>query len=66
MGARVAQWNTLLVSSSDPKWESWLLLTNGGSLQCNVDQLCVVVSSAHKTMHRDMTNTVLKATLKLK
>ena len=36
-----------------------------GGLQ-NLDQLYVLVSSAHKTTHRDMTCIVLKVTLKPK
>ena len=32
----------------------------------NLDQQYVLFSSAHKTTHRDMTSTVLKATLKPK
>ena len=32
----------------------------------NLDQLYLLVSSAHKTTHRDMTYTMLKATLKPK
>ena len=42
-------------------------LTDGR--QCtvqNLDQLYVLISSAHKTTHHDMTYTVLKVTLKLK
>ena len=46
--------------------ESLSLLIDGRQLTVqNLDQLYVVVSSAHKTTHCDMTCTVLKAMLKL-
>ena len=51
-------------SNPDPMWESCLFLTD--SLQFtvqNLDQLFVLVSSAHKTTCHDMTYTVLKAML---
>ena len=59
--------STTEVSWSNPeRWESWLLLTTDGrqfTLQ-NLGLLYVLVSSADKNPHRDMTYTVLKVTLK--
>ena len=56
----------LAVQTPDLIWGSLLLLTEGRQFAVqNLDQLYVLVSSAHKTTHRDMTCTVLKATKKL-
>ena len=61
----VAHWSpTTEVSGSnqDLMWESWLLLTDGRQFTVqNLDQMYVLVSSAHKTTCHDMTCTVLKA-----
>ena len=47
--------------------KSWKLGTNGWQFRVqNLDQLHVLVSSAHKTTCRDMTYTVLKVMLKRK
>ena len=44
-------------------WESWKLLTDGQQVTVqNLDQLYVLVSSAHKTNRHDMTCTALKTT----
>ena len=67
--AMVAQWyHTCLpplrsvVQIPNPVWESWSLLTDGREFTVqNLGQLYILVSSAHKTTHRDMTYTVLKA-----
>ena len=46
------------------KWESWWLLAVGQQFTVqSLDQLYVLVSSAHKTTARDMTYTVLKVML---
>ena len=56
-----------VVQAMDPMWESWLFLTNGQQFTVqNFDQLYVLASSPHKTIFRDMTYTVLQATLKPK
>ena len=65
----VAQWyHTHLpplrpsVQSQDPMWDSWYFFTDGWQFTSqNLDQLYVLVSSAHKTTHRDMSFPVLKA-----
>ena len=45
-------------------WKSWLLLTDGWQFTVqNLYQLYILVSSAHKTTHQDMTGTVLKTML---
>ena len=47
------------------KWESWQLLADGQQFTVqNLDQLYVLVSSAHKTTHHDMTCTVMVEILK--
>ena len=53
----------LAVQTLDLMWESWYQHTDGGQFTVqNLDQLYVLVSSAHKTTRHDMTCTVLKAT----
>ena len=48
-------------------WKSWLLLTDGRQFTVqNLYQLYVLVSSAHKTTHQDMTGTMLLSKIKLK
>ena len=57
--------HTFEVGSSNPDlmWESWSLLTDDWQFTVqNLDQLYVLVSSAHKTTHHDMSCIVLKAT----
>ena len=51
----------------DLKWEGWLLraVVRQFTVQ-NLDQLCVLVSSAHKATSCDITYTVLKVMLKPK
>ena len=42
-------------STPDPMLEDWKLLTEGQQFAVqNLDQLYVLVSSSHKTTHRDM------------
>ena len=54
------------VSGSNPDdlmWEGWLLFADGWRFTVqNLDQLYVLVSSAHKTTRHHMTCTVLKGT----
>ena len=58
----VEQWCAI---QSDPMWGNLWLLTNGWQLTVqNLAQLYVLVASAPKNTHRDMTYTVLKVTLK--
>ena len=72
MGAKVVQWQCTrlpplrsAVQIPDLMWESWYLLTDGRQFTLqNLDQRYAQVSSAHKTVHRDMTCTVLKVILK--
>ena len=53
----------LLVQTPDPMWESGLLLTDGRQFTVqSLDQLYVLISSAHYTTCRDMTCTLLEAT----
>ena len=63
--ARVAQLVTDIseVGGSNLMWENWYLLTNDQQFTVqNLDQMYVLVFSAHKTTRRDLTCTVLKAT----
>ena len=54
-------------SNPGPYVASWWLLTNGRHFTVqNLDQLYVLVSTALKTTHRDMTCTVPKVMLKPK
>ena len=67
LGAMAEQWlHTHLppfraaVSTTDPIFESWYFLTNGWQFTVqNLNQVYVLVSSAHKTTLRDMTYTIL-------
>ena len=54
----------VVVQTLDPMWESWSLLTvNQQFTVQNLGQLCVLVSSSHKTI---MTYAVLEETFKHK
>ena len=56
-------WRAGFCSWHGLKWESWYLLAVGPQFTVqNLDELNVLVSSAHKTSRHDMTCTVLKAT----
>ena len=69
-GAVVTHWpspSEVRGSNPGPCVESWYLLTDGQPFTVqNLDQLYVLVSSAHKTTHRDMSYTELKVDVKPK